>query len=120
MAYDASSVYSLLSSIFRIPSEWLQFPLILTNVIAPVILLAFAFYKLLEKLRIFREHSTIDAILSILVALVLIPIGPVAAIAAAGFIGMFGLRSWPHRIVFVLILVVFYFIAMPYLSSIKI
>lgn len=119
MAYDFSSVLSVITSTLRIPTEWFSFPAILTNLIIPFILVAFAFYKLLEKIKIFREHGTIDLILAIVFALVLIPIGPLAAIAAAGFIGVVGLQSWKSRIIFVLILIFAYFVAIPFLSTIR-
>ena len=119
MANDFSSVVSTISSIFKISPSWLTFPAIITNVIVPFILMAYAFYKLLGKLKIFRGHATVDAVLAVIFAFVLLPVGPVAAIGAAGFIGMFGLDNWKSRILFILILAAFYFVALPYLSSIK-
>ena len=114
-----TQIFSVLSNIFRIPAEWLGFPAILTNIIVPFILMTYAFYKLLEKLRIFGYHTTIYVALAIVFALILLPFGPFVAIAAAGFIGIVALTTWPSRILFVAILIIFYFIVLPYLASIN-
>jgi len=114
-----TQIYSILSSIFRIPSEWLGFPAVLTYLIVPFIIMAYAFYKLLEKLRIFGYHTGIYTVLAVVFALILLPFGPLVAVGAAGFIGVVALTSWTSRIIFVAILIIFYFIALPYLASIN-
>lgn len=119
MVYDLSSVYSLLSSIFRIPSTWFAFPAILTNLIIPFILVTYGFYQLFLRLHIFGYSTGIYLVLSAVFAFVLIPFGPLAAIAAAGFTAVVGLQGWKSRIVFVVILIFVYFIVIPYLSTIR-
>jgi hypothetical protein len=117
MAYDFSSVLSFLSSIFRIPTEWLGFPAFLTNLIIPFILMAYAFYSLFLRIRIFGYHTGIYVVLSAIFALVLLPVGPLFAIIAAGFIAMVGMQSWKSRIIFVVILAVIYLVAIPFLAT---
>jgi len=114
-----TQIYSILSSIFRIPSEWLGFPAFITHIIIPFILMSYAFYKLLEKLRIFGYHTGIYTILAIVFALVLLPFGPFVAVGAAGFIGVVALTTWTSRIIFVALLIIFYFVVLPYLSTIN-
>jgi hypothetical protein len=119
MAMDISSVFSLLSSIFRIPSAWFGFPAFITNILIPFILMTYAFYKLLQKLHIFGYHTGIYMILAVIMGLVLLPVGPLAAIAAAGFIGMFALTTWKSRILFIVILIVVYLFVLPFLATIR-
>jgi len=119
MADVLNPIISILSGIFRIPQEWLGFPAVLTYLIVPFIIMAYAFYKLLEKLRIFGYHTEIYVILAIVFSLILLPFGPFVAVGAAGFIGIVALTTWPSRIIFVAILIIFYFIVLPYLASIN-
>jgi hypothetical protein len=119
MAFDLTSVYSILSSIFRIPTEWFGFPAFITNIVVPFILMTYAFYKLLEKIHIFGYHSGIYTVLAVVFSLFLIPIGPLFAVLAAGFIAMFVLESWKSRIIFVVILLVFYLFVIPFLSTLR-
>ena len=114
---DAFDFQSILSFIFRVPESWLTFPIIVTNIIVPFIIVTYAFYKLLEKLRIFGYHSGIYAVLAVVFALILIPFGPLVAVAAAGFIGVVALTTWTSRLIFVGLLAVFYFLVLPYLTS---
>lgn len=119
MAFDLTSVYSILSSIFRIPTEWFGFPAILTNIIIPFILMTYALYKFLEKIHIFGYHTGIYAVLAVVFSLFLIPAGPLIAVIAAAFLAMFGFETWPSRIIFVAILFIVYFFAIPFLSALR-
>lgn len=119
MAYDFSSVTSILSSIFQIPSAWFGFPAFITNIIIPFILMSYAFYKLLEKLHIFGYHTGIYAVLAVILSLFLIPVGPLFAVIAAGFIAVFAFQTWKSRIVFFAILFAVYLLVIPYLSTLR-
>jgi hypothetical protein len=119
MAYDLTSVYSLLSSILSIPSAWFGFPAFITNIIIPFILMSYALYKLLERIHIFGYHTGIYAVLAVVISLFMLPAGPLIAIIAAAFLAMFGFQTWPSRIIFVVILAVIYLFAIPYLSTLR-
>jgi len=114
-----TQILSFLGNLFRIPSSWLTFPAIISNLIIPFILTSYAFYKLLEKIRIFGYNTGIYMIIAVIFALILLPFGPLVAIAAAGFIGIVALTSWTSRIIFVALLIIFYFVVLPYLSTIN-
>ncbi len=119
MAYDFSSVFSILSSIFQIPAAWFGFPTFITNIIIPFILMTYALYKFLEKIHIFGYHTGIYAVLAVVISMFMLPAGPLIAIVAAAFLAMFGFQTWPSRIIFVAILFVVYFFAIPYLSTLR-
>lgn len=119
MANGLDSIISIISSIFSIPQAWLGFPAFITNIIIPVVLMSYALYHLFQKVRIFGYHTGIYAVLSVIISLFLIPVGPLVAIIAAAFIGMFAFTTWTSRIIFLAILIALYFIAIPYLSSIR-
>ncbi|HLC39694.1 MAG TPA: hypothetical protein VJJ76_02325 [archaeon] len=119
MANEFEQIISAISGIFRIPEAWLGFPAFFTHLLIPFILVSYAFYKLLQKLKIFGYHTGIYTVLSFIFAFVLLPIGPVVAIAAAGFIGVFGMETWRSRIIFIAILIAAYFLIYSVLPTIK-
>ncbi|HKZ45444.1 MAG TPA: hypothetical protein VJ343_01945 [archaeon] len=113
------AIINFIHSIFFFPKDWLAWPTILSAVILPVVLLWYAFYKILERLGIFRYKRGINAVIAGVISFLMIPIAPVTLFFSVGAIALIGLRSWKSRIAFIAVFLIFYFLVMPFLSTIQ-
>jgi len=123
--YDISNdIISFLSDTFRIPESSLQWPYVIPDLIVPLILLWYAFYKILERIGIFRYQQGINAIIAIVIAFPLLAIIPEATfiffLFSIGTIILLGIRSLRYKILFILLILIYFLFLVPNIEYLQI
>jgi hypothetical protein len=105
-----------ISYILGLPSEWLEMPLLLTNVILPFGFGAYAFYLFLNKLRIFGEGGIVNTLLALVLSLLTLRLGQISLFITIPMIAFFGIESWVSRLIFIALIFLLFFYLIPAIS----
>lgn len=112
---DIDTLYDFL----KIPSHYLEWPLILTHVIIPFIFFWYAMKCFLDKIGIFR-FSNVNGIIAFLIAFSSLffvsSLGLLLTPVSIGMIGIFKLHG-KSKIIFIAIGIILYWLILPILMS---